>query len=221
MLKGPFALSWYHLLPYLPGAVLCQSDIVYMLKTWDLYSVLLQQYSDEICTDWLCTFAAQVLFIIPHFRKSGLICSIHRKTFASWSPYIETSSHFIWFSFCLWCWTQISIMALIYHCLQVITMTELFMSLNVYVFHFNHKLFIKQRQSLWNKLSLLVVKNDPNISTLFRLHINLLWNKKSVPSSKPGAAKWFQEEFLKYSVENCSFEKSWSIYLAPYAYFIA
>lgn len=41
-----FPLSWYCLLPSLSGAVLCQSDIIYILKTYP-YSVLLQQYSEQ------------------------------------------------------------------------------------------------------------------------------------------------------------------------------
>lgn len=178
MLKGP--LSTKVILPIAIFTWGSSLPVWYYLfiKDLSLYCTLaavLRAALGQVCTGWLHIFAEPVLFIIPHFRKSGLICSIHRKkTFSSWIPYIETLSHFVWFSFCLWCWTQISIMALIYHCLQVITMTELFMSLNVYIFHFNHKLFIKQRQSLWNKLSLLLVKNDPNISTLFRIHVNLL-----------------------------------------------
>lgn len=132
-------------------------------------AAILRAASGQVWTAWVHIFVEPVSFTIPHFWKFGLICSIHIQTFASWNPYTEIPSHVTRFSFCLWCWTQISIMALIYHCLQVITMTELFMSLNIYVFHFNQELFIRQRQSLWNKVSLLLVKNDPNISTLFLL----------------------------------------------------
>lgn len=132
-------------------------------------AAILRAASGQVWTDWVHIFVEPVSFITPHFWKFGLICSIHIQIFASWNPYIEILSHVTQFGFCLWCWTQISIMALIYHCLQVITMTELFMSLNIYVFHFNQELFIRQRQSLWNKVSLLLVKNDPNISTLFLL----------------------------------------------------